>query len=756
MALVFSSIKNGTIFQDDFEKLTPENGTIKFKHINKNQKGGIAVIYAPNGTGKSSLCRVLEAETSSDTLSFVATSGKKKIEPQTKAFHIIPEQVTRNVIRGKETDYLIGKDIQREYALRDKIDKVLENVYSNLRNTFKQEYNITAVKHFLLTQIASLYNEAFGYIQNIVNKQKKSKDIDWSKFIAFIRDSKNEPSLSAIDENEKAWIIKNIEMAKKIINIDTTIAYDSNAIQVEKHDDALRVLRKYHDSAVCIVCDNNKFNGHNLLKSKEASHKRIYDSLSQETKSLLNEVLNSEILMQNDVFNAKAIVRKLIAGGDSTQLEELKTRLKVCVNAVCAEIVDILFHCFEDNSSFFKEYDEYNMLISKKPQFDSEKLLYIEKVINENIGKNITIERDEETKNYKLKIGDKDLLQTEREAMELSTGEQNFVSLAFELLLACNLLDKHYVVLDDPISSFDSIYKNKIAYCIIKFLENKEQIVLTHNTDLIRLLHVQSQGCFNLYILNNVENGKNGFIPISDAEKNLLINLNELVKLFQNKNKKIQLISFIKNKKLFLMSMIPFMRGYAHIGLDKRNYYGKLSDVMHGYRTKKINAVPIYKNLFGYDFGDKEIISVADILNLDCSHLDIIDEKQFPLLAETLRQTLIYYHLRMKVEKELVEVFEIQINSNDILTLNQIVMKAFADKDGDTAEIKNKKMQYRVYFTSRKTLLNEFNHFEGNMNIFQPAIDINPVALQKEVADIKNKLEDVKKFAQELKNAKTI
>lgn len=46
----------------------------------------------------------------------------------------------------------------------------------------------------------------------------------------------------------------------------------------------------------------------------------------------------------------------------------------------------------------------------------------------------------------------------------------------------------------------------------------------------------------------------------------------------------------------------------------------------------------------------------------------------------------------------------------------------------------------RVFFTSRKTLLNEFNHFEGNMNIFQPAIDITETALQREVTAIENKL----------------
>lgn len=104
-------------------------------------------------------------------------------------------------------------------------------------------------------------------------------------------------------------------------------------------------------------------------------------------------------------------------------------------------------------------------------------------------------------------IGDKALLGTDPKDMELSRGEQNFISLTFEFLLARHS-DKEYVILDDPISSLDSVYKNKIAFCIIKFLENKKQLVLTHNTDLIRLLDVQLNNCFNLYIMNNILEGQ--------------------------------------------------------------------------------------------------------------------------------------------------------------------------------------------------------------------------------------------------------
>lgn len=224
-----------------------------------------------------------------------------------------------------------------------------------------------------------------------------------------------------------------------------------------------------------------------------------------------------------------------------------------------------LYHCF-DGASLFTDFDEHARLTSMQPRLESEELLFIENVISENIGKNITIVRDEENdKNYKLKIGNKDLLGTERKQMELSTSEQNFISLAFELLYARHS-DKEYIIMDDPISSFDSVYKNIIAYCIIKFLENKKQVILTHNTDLIRLLDVQLNNCFNLYILNNVEDGENGFIPVSEKEKKILINLHELIALFQNKGN--ELMGAIHDKKQFLMSMIPFMRGYCpyHFG----------------------------------------------------------------------------------------------------------------------------------------------------------------------------------------------
>lgn len=752
MKLTFSEIKNGTIFEPEFQNLTPDVGTIEFKHMGTS--GGIAVVYAPNGTGKSSFSKVLETESATEDRCFLAIDDSgAAITSESSAFHVIPDQINRNVIRGKETDYLIGQQIRREYELRDKINEAFDSAYTTLSGKYKTEYKVSKVGDFLLTQIETLpndlYSEAFSYLRSIVNARTHGKDIEQAELISFIRNEENSLEIVELDDDKKSWVISDCsgraKIVERIISLDYhTIVTNQETAQIEKHDDAIGILKKYHSLNACIVCDNRDFHGDALLERKQEHRKQIYEELDQSTKELLDKVVRDSSLSTSDPFEIKRIVSEFIAGGDADELHALQIELNTYVYSIGDEMIDALFHCF-DGTTLFRDYDEYTSLVATQPQLDSEELLFIEDIISENIGKDITIDRDPDSKNYKLKLGDKDLIGTDRKLMELSSGEQNFISLAFELLLARHS-NKEYIVLDDPISSFDSVYKNKIAFCIIKFLDQKKQIVLTHNTDLIRLLDVQLSNCFNLYILNNVEHGHNGFIPVNLQEKALLINQHELVKLFQNKcnieRGDNELISAIIDRRQFLMAMIPFMRGYAHISIDPHDDYGALSNIMHGYSEGAVNIAMIYKRLFGYDFGEEVVVSAEDVLSIDCNSISILDDVKFPLLADTLKQTLIYYHLRMKVEKDLVDSFNITAHEMD--TLNQIIQRAFPrNRDGNELN-----RNLRVFFTSRKTLLNEFNHFEGNMNIFQPAIDVTQAALQKEILDIERKLDEMKIFAE--------
>ena len=256
-------------------------------------------------------------------------------------------------------------------------------------------------------------------------------------------------------------------------------------------------------------------------------------------------------------------------------------------------------------------------------------------------------------------------------------------------------------------------------------LHHKKRIVLTHNTDLIRLLDGQYKHCFKLYMLNNTDGELNGFIPLNNNEQEMLISLEKLLAAFRE-----TVPQHIINPELFLISMIPFMRGYANIICNK-DLKVKLTQVMHGYKTERVDIAKAYSSLFGEHYEKLPAsyeVSVSDILSKTVDGVHLIDTEKFPLLDRTLRHSFVYLFLRLMVEKNLVQKFNIDTTRKK--QLGEIIAVAYPDET-DVEQIRN-----RIRLTSKKTLINEFNHFEGNLSIFQPAIDITDQALGKERTDL--------------------
>jgi ABC-type molybdate transport system ATPase subunit len=97
--LIFTKLQKEDIFCDDFNDFKVNN-EIEFS------AKGIAVLYAPNGTGKTSLVRVLA---NSDKCSFnVDYNGKVYDTTNNNLFHIINDQNSRNIIAGSTQDFLLG------------------------------------------------------------------------------------------------------------------------------------------------------------------------------------------------------------------------------------------------------------------------------------------------------------------------------------------------------------------------------------------------------------------------------------------------------------------------------------------------------------------------------------------------------------------------------------------------------------------------------------------------------------------------
>lgn len=747
MRITFSRIKNQNIFQPEFENLSMTgNASIEFKRM-QVANAGMAVVYAPNGTGKSSFAHVLASENSSEEIAFQAVTDSANlttITPENKSFTIIEDQLARHIIPGDTADYLMGADVRREYELRKSVDDGFKKAFEqDIPQKMKTDFKVSKVGDFLLAVVQENATEYYHYLRDIVNQRSRGKGIDRTAFMAFIRNPGQRVWAMQeweFDEDKKKFVIENQKLINTIMSVDLSLVIQNEDVRlIERSDDAIWLLTKYHGLHTCVVCDNPEIDPDSLVTRKRVVRQSVYEHLSDKTKQLLENVGSDKSLKISDPFGIREIVLAFISSGCSDDFESLRHELQRYLNGIIREMCMLLLSVF-DGTIMFHDYDELIALQERQPEIDEEDLIYIKDVISDNIGKEISLVRETDgSKNIKLVMEGKNLPGCPTDELCLSTGEQNFISLAFELLLAKNT-ERPFIVLDDPISSFDSIYKNKIAYCILKFLEKKYLIVLTHNTDLIRLLEVQLQGCFNLYILNNSESGVNGFIRVQDSEKRLLINLHDLISLFQNKDSALQPV--ITDVRQFLMAMVPFMRGYAHVSKDGNDDYASLSEIMHGYGTQTVNIAAIYNRLFGFEVCPVCNITSCDVIALDTENLEIINRDAYPLLADTLYQTLVYYHLRMKVEKELIDIFNIPVQGD--MMLSQVIRKAFQRSDSENDEEYKKKCKFRVFFASRKTLLNEFNHFEGNMNIFQPAIDITNTALKDEVHAVNTKLAEVR------------
>ena len=733
--LIFNKIKYENVFVEEFNNLS-RNNVIEF---NKN----IAVLYGPNGTGKTSLSKVLKSENNSEDICYdIKFKGMESVKKE-EIFHVISDQNNRNIIKGEAKDYLIGDNIEREELLLKKIEEQFENNCNSVRTSLKNIFCIKSKTHNLINEIKN--STVRNFVIEFANNRFKVENIDREKYINEIRNLSRINSEFKHDDEIYKYIIENSKDDNCIINKINKL--DMNDIkknvsikEIEEDQEAINILEKFSYKEQCIVCDNKDYNQDKLLKSKKEHKSKIEKSLDKKTKQILEGIIKLVKKQNSDPLEIENIFLEAIKTGELENVIKLQKKIQFCLENIGEEIHNLLVDNLDEN--LLSNYDEYKKIVSKQIGVDEEDILYLQNIISQSMGKEIDIARDKE-KRIKITLGGNEFLGKDRNELKLSTGQQNFISLSFELLKAKKSKSK-YIILDDPISSFDSIYKNKIAFCIIKFLENRNRIILTHNTELIKLLEFQAQNSFELYLFNNTDGSENGFIKVNDEEKEILLKLNKLLDLFRNNIEGIDIKDYIENEDLFLISMIPFMRGYANI-LGNNKIYKEFCSIMHGYETKKINIGLKYKELFGLEIKDLEI-EVDDILNFDLNDDKILDASKYPLLNRTLYHTFVYLYLRLDVEKILCG-----LNNNKVLDkINKDKMK-FGDKySGMTTQkiidnVFNRKekgkIDERIFFTSKKTLLNEFNHFEGNMNIFQPAIDITDKALNKEKEEILKELQ---------------
>lgn len=723
--LEFQKLICGNIFKHGFNPFE-KNNTISFSDR------GIAVVYAPNGTGKTTLMKTLNGEKGS---SFSLKYEHAEYENNSAGlFYVISDQTDRNIIQGTTRDFFLGEDIQREFALKDTIEGNRKVIIDNIISLLKTKYKISSGSSQLIKKITDPVIASFvGKVANSKNKAQSYSDEDLIQLFAnIIKEESPE-----YDPAKMQFLFEDISGKNSIIIrilqlTATDISKNECINQIEENTEAIRVLQKFKDLHYCVVCDNDEIDPQSLLTRKSDNRDYIIQGLGESVANIIKDIIAAVSL--TDPFQIKEYLSSAIRKGDFNYVQLLTNSIQEYLRyfniILSADFYDIIH-----STSIIENQAEYMALISDRTDFTDEDISYIREIAENCMGKSISLDRDE-NKRLLIKLDDKDFLNKEKNELPLSTGEQNFLSLTFEMLRAKNSPCR-IVIVDDPISSFDSIYKNKIVFALIHILNEKQRLVLTHNIDVLRLMEAQFPKSFSLYLFNNTFEGMNGFIKLSAKERDMVINIEKLLGGLKE-----NVLNYIQEPELFLISMIPFCRGYAMIQNDCDSK-DALTNVMHGYKTETVDIALIYRKLFKIDNENTDIPqhlerSVESIMGINIEGKDILARDEYELLNKTLKHTFTYLFLRLLVEKTLVEKFDLRLTGTE--TLGMIIDRALP-RDS-SLEIK----RIRVRLNSKKVLVNEFNHFEGNMSIFQPAIDISDEVLSKEKSSIIAIMEEIKRL----------
>ena len=726
MDIVFKKLKVDNRFANSFENWT-KNNVISFSN------GGFIDIYAPNGVGKSSLARALNNENKSEYE--YEYNGKQYTEKSKESpVLVIDDFFFRNIaIRDNEklSDYILGSQIAKELELKEKIETSTKKVKDDIISYLKKEYNIKSKDSCLCGYIKN--DSLKKFINSLSNAQDKGKNYSADNLTKLTSEFVLNEN-KKIDSNKFNYIKDNIGGKESIIK--SIIDFDTNNIKLihgfsklDINNDAINILNKHNGITKCIFEDKHVLPD-DIKEQLENNKNLIIKQLDENQKKIINAIFE----LGDNPFNIKDTFNNSFELGDSTKVEELITEMKEIILQIENEIIKKYIQLVKD-TELEKDYSEYNKIIEKKIELSEDDEMLLKDIVENCINKKVKLTRDD-NKNIIFTIEDNNFIGKSRQELPLSTGEQNFISLYFDLLSAKNS-DKEIIIIDDPISSFDSIYKNKIVYSIIKVLANKKKvIILTHNINTIKLMHHQYKNCFNLYLLNNEKDGDNGFIQINKKEQSsealqdmdFILEIKNVISFFKSQ----EINTDLKDKEQFLLSLIPFMRSYSNLLLSD-DLYKKLCKLMHGYENDKVDINEIFKKLFDVDLLQSQYeINVEDILQIDIKD-EIINKTKYPILNRTLYHNLNYLKLRLLVEHTLYNTDTNKMDWTKYPTLHNIIEKYLKNN----IDLKNKLL-------SKKTLLNEFNHFEYDMCLFMPSLDISDNKLKEERDNIISICDDIK------------
>ena len=276
--IIFTQIENEDIFVSNYKKLS-KNNEIKFS------KEGISVIYGPNGTGKTSLVKVLSSEKGTK-VKYTYNENKYKDGSQ---FFVINDQNNRNIIKGETKDFLLGDNIKKEFELQEYIENEYDRLCKESISILKNNYKISSTSKSI--DCFSEWKSIQDIIKDLMNNRSKGANIKVDTYISEL-EKHAQIIVPEYEEDKLEYIISDLsEKNPFIIEIETIdtnkLANNSHIKEIEENTEAIKILSRFNYKKQCIVCDSNGIDSEKLLNKKSKNKEEIIKTLDEKLKKLL-------------------------------------------------------------------------------------------------------------------------------------------------------------------------------------------------------------------------------------------------------------------------------------------------------------------------------------------------------------------------------------------------------------------------------------------------------------------------------------
>lgn len=668
----------------------------------------IALIYAPNGTMKTSFAKTLR-------------DIGEGVEP-------------RNIISGKEPKYkIVLTENGEDFELTS--DEVKERIF--VIESIKEDFSFENTTPLISdkesrSKYTSIFKELIDSKKEFLNKIKKITKIAVSK--GEILEKKIEGTINSDLKNDSGnllnYLSSNVDEIRGNLNIDVkNIKYDDlfsdSALKLLADDEIIENSQSYSENLDKLlkesqIFNDSKFNHNNAkalsksIKSNnlfEAGHKILFSSVNEPISNLdeLNELFASQVDLilkdENLKENFEKINNKLSKNKYGKKLEEIlkdnpeivsllkdidnlkKIYWHSVFNFLADDLMDIIYEFNEKKVTLekirneaTKEQTRWHEIIDKfNRRFNIPYTLKLENqedvILNEDVPRIAYYYKDDQGQSKKLSL---------EQLKEIYSNGQKRAIYLLDILYKIEMIkDKNetkLLVFDDIADSFD--YENK--YAIIEYVNDlsKEEsfriILMSHNYDFFRIVKSRLN-CGEAYFTVKDENG--GLIlKKNDVEPNNNIFRNIAGRVKNNQDDHMKEV----------ISLVPFLRNLCEYKRDDDNVE-LLTMILH-YKKEGTNLTlkdlePIYKewNVCDFQNSDKADETIYDLIHEESYRIYRNRKKEINII----NKLILSMDIRLKSESYMIDKLGGFDNLGDISSnQTRALLELYKEKFKDNLEVK--------------------------------------------------------------------